>query len=73
LLKIKKKKIKVDFKIIGTPNDNWFGNVSIFEKKARSFSISALIQLAGSVFYKDGNYVVKWNNAYFHADASLFT
>ena len=29
--------------------------------------------MVGEVFfYKDGNFVVKWDNAYFHADAHLF-
>ncbi|MBX9887542.1 MAG: serine hydrolase [Flavobacteriaceae bacterium] len=70
----KKEKIKVDFKkIIGAYNDNWFGNVTIFEKKGKIyFQSQRSSQLAGEVFfYKDGNYVVKWNNAYFHADAHL--
>ena len=72
--KNKKDKIKVDFKkIVGTYKDNWFGNVVISERKGKLyFQSERSSQLAGEVFYyKDGKYVVKWNNAYFHADAYL--
>ena len=43
------------------------------EKKGKLyFQSERSSQLAGEVFfYKEGNYVVKWNNAYFHADAHL--
>ncbi|MCV9928313.1 serine hydrolase [Flavobacterium sp. LS1R49] len=73
--KNKKDKIKTDFtKIIGTYKDNWFGEVTITEKKGKIYFASKRSpQLVGEVFfYKDGNYVVKWDNAYFHADAHLF-
>jgi CubicO group peptidase (beta-lactamase class C family) len=72
--KNKKEKIKVDYKaILGTYRDNWFGEVVISEKKGRVFFTSKRSsQLKGEVFfYKKGNYVVKWDNAYFHADAHL--
>ena len=72
--KNKKDKIKTDFsKITGTYKDNWFGEVTITEKKGKAyFASKRSSQLAGEVFfYKDGNYVVKWNNAFFHADAHL--
>ncbi|AWG21691.1 serine hydrolase [Flavobacterium faecale] len=70
----KKEKIKVDYKaILGTYKDNWFGNVTISAKKGRLyFASQRSSQLKGEVFfYKDGNYVVKWDNPYFHADAHL--
>ena len=73
--KNKKDKFKVDFKTItGTYKDNWFGEVVLSEKKGRLYFASKRSpQLSGEVFlYKDNNYVVKWNNAYFHADAHLF-
>jgi hypothetical protein len=72
--KNKKDKLKTDFsKITGTYKDNWFGEVTITEKKGKVYFASKRSpQLAGEVFfYKDGNYVVKWNNAFFHADAHL--
>jgi hypothetical protein len=39
---------------------------SYFESKRSS-------QLAEEVFFIKRNYVVKWNNAYLHADAHLFS
>ncbi|MFV5702771.1 serine hydrolase [Flavobacterium sp. XS2P12] len=73
--KNKKEKIKIDFKsFIGTYKDNWFGEVVLSERKGRLYFASKRSpQLTGEVFfYKDTNYVVKWDNAYFHADAHLF-
>ncbi|MEZ7498894.1 serine hydrolase [Flavobacterium sp. Arc3] len=73
--KNKKDKVKVDLaSITGTYQDKWFGDVVINEKKGRLFFESKRSsQLSGEVFfYKKGNYVVKWNNAYLHADAHLF-
>lgn len=73
--KNKNDKIKIDFKsFIGTYKDNWFGEVLLSEKKDRLYFASKRSpQLTGEVFlYKDNNYVVKWDNAYFHADAHLF-
>jgi CubicO group peptidase (beta-lactamase class C family) len=71
----KKDKIKTDFKsFVGTYIDNWFGEVQLSEKKGKFYFASKRSpQLSGEVFfYKDTNYVVKWDNAYFHADAHLF-
>ena len=73
--KNKKENRKIDFKtVVGTYNDNWFGNIVLSEKKGKLYFISKRSpQLTGEVFfYKENNYVVKWNNAYFHADAHLF-
>ena len=73
--KNKKDKFKVDFKtVLGSYKDNWFGEVVLSEKNGRLYFASKRSpQLAGEVFYyKGNNYVVKWNNAYFHADAHLF-
>lgn len=72
--KNKKDKLKTDFsKIVGTYKDNWFGEITITEKKGKLyFASKRSSQLVGEVFfYKNGNYVVKWNNAFFHADAHL--
>jgi len=73
--KNKTEKVKTDSNsILGTYKDNWFGHISISEKKGKLFFASKRSpQLSGEVsFYKENNYVVKWNNAYFHADAHLF-
>ncbi|MNS04271.1 D-alanyl-D-alanine-carboxypeptidase/endopeptidase AmpH precursor [compost metagenome] len=73
--KNKKDKTKVDFnRFIGTYKDNWFGDIVITEKKGKLYFASKRSpQLSGEVFfYKGNNFVVKWNNAYFHADAHLF-
>lgn len=73
--KNKNDKVKADFNsITGTYKDNWFGEIVIGEKKGKLFFESKRSsQLKGEVFfYKEGNYVVKWDNAYLHADAHLF-
>ena len=70
-----KEKIKIDFNTLkGTFNDNWFGEIVLSEKKGKLYFASVRSpQLKGEVFfYKEGNFVVKWDNAYFHADAHLF-
>ena len=72
--KNKKDNIKIDFKnYVGTYKDNWLGEITISESKGKLFFASKRSpQLAGELFhYKDKNLVVKWNNAYFHADAHL--
>lgn len=72
--KNKKDNLKTDFKnYIGTYTDNWFGDIIISESKGKLFFASKRSpQLAGELFlYKDNNLVVKWNNAYFNADAHL--
>jgi CubicO group peptidase (beta-lactamase class C family) len=73
--KNKKDNIKIDFSnYIGTYKDNWLGDIVISEKKGKLlFACKRSPQLSGELFfYKDKNLVVKWNNAYFHADAHLF-
>jgi CubicO group peptidase (beta-lactamase class C family) len=71
----KKNKIKNEYKpFVGTYKDNWFGEIVISENKGKLYFASKRSpQLSGELFfYKDKNLVVKWNNAYFHADANLF-
>lgn len=73
--KNKKDNIKIDFSnYVGTYKDVWFGEVVISEKKGKLFFASKRSPiLSGELFlYKDKNLVVKWNNAYLHADAHLF-
>ena len=73
--KNKKEKIKTDFNnFTGTYKDNWFGDITLSQKKGKLyFAAKRSPQLTGEVFfYKKDNFVVKWNNAYFHADAHLF-
>lgn len=73
--KNKSTNVKPDFTTVtGIYKDSWFGNVIITEKKGKLFFKSERSsQLKGEVFfYKKGNYVVKWDNAYLHADAHLF-
>jgi hypothetical protein len=75
IAKNKNTKVKPDFNAItGTYKDSWFGDIIISEKKEKLFFESKRSsQLKGEVFfYKEGNYVEKWNNAYLHADAHLF-
>lgn len=71
----KNKNQKIDFKkYVGTYKDNWLGEVTITEKKGKMYFASKRSpQLTGEIFfYKDNNFVVKWNNRYFHADAHIF-
>jgi len=73
--KNQKDKLKVDNKqYTGTYKDNWFGEIVITEKKGKLYFASKRSpQLTGEMyFYKDNNFVVKWNNRYFHADAHVF-
>ncbi|MFV5688373.1 serine hydrolase [Flavobacterium sp. ZT3R25] len=73
--KNKKDKIKIDFNTFtGIYNDKWFGDITLSQKKGKLYFASKRSpQLSGEVFfYKENNFVVKWNNAYFHADAHLF-
>lgn len=72
--KNKKDKIRIDFNTFaGKYEDNWFGKIVLSEKKGKLYFTSTRSpKLSGEVFfYKEANYVVKWNNAYFHADAHL--
>lgn len=59
---------------IGNYKDNWLGEIVISEKKGKLYFMSKRSsQLTGELFfYKENNLVVKWDNAYFHADAHLF-
>jgi len=69
------KRIKIDTKkYVGTYKDNWFGEVTIYERKGiLYFTSSRSPRLTGAIFfYKDQNFVVKWNNRSFHADAHIF-
>ena len=61
-------------KYIGTFKDNWFGDVSITEKNGKMyFKSKRSPRLAGEIlFYKDQNFVVKWNNRSYHADAHIY-
>jgi CubicO group peptidase (beta-lactamase class C family) len=72
--KNKKDNVKIDFNnYVGTYKDVWFGEIVISEKKGKLFFASKRSpRLAGELLlYKDKNLVVKWNNAFFHADAHL--
>ena len=71
----KNKSIKIDTKkYIGNYKDNWFGEVTIYENKGKLYFKSLRSpRLIGEIyFYKDQNFVVKWNNRTFHADAHIF-
>ncbi len=68
------KKYKIDTKKYdGIYKDNWFGEITIFEKKGKLFFNSKRSpQLVGEIFYyKENTFVVKWNNRSFNADAYL--
>jgi len=70
-----KDKVKVDFKkYTGSFKDNWFGEVTIFEKNGKLwFASKRSPRLSGEIFfYKDQNFVVKWNSRSFGADAHIF-
>jgi hypothetical protein len=68
-------RVKIDFtKYIGTYNDNWFGEVYVYEKNGiLNFKSKRSPRLSGTIlFYKDQNFVVRWNNRSFNADAHIF-
>lgn len=72
--KNQKDKIKADYKkLTGTFKDNWFGEITLSERKGKFyFESKRSPQLAGEVFfYKDKTFAVKWNNRSFLADALL--
>lgn len=72
---LKNKKLKIDLKkYTGTFRDNWFGDVTIYEKKGKLYFTSKRSgRLTGEIFfYKDQNFVVKWDVRSFHADAHIF-
>ncbi|MES2544322.1 MAG: serine hydrolase [Bacteroidota bacterium] len=60
-------------KYVGTYTDDWFGDIVISEKKGKLYFSSKRSQkLAGEIFYyKENEFVVKWNNRAFNADAFL--
>lgn len=67
-------KVRVDTKkYIGTYKDNWFGEVTLSEKKGKLyFKSTRSKRLTGEVFfYKNQNFVVKWDIRSFHADAHI--
>ncbi len=69
-----KNKVKVEAKnFTGTYKDNWFGNITISEKKGKMyFNSERSPQLAGEIFfYKDNTFAVKWFNRSFNADALI--
>lgn len=73
--KNQKDKIKIDTqKYIGTYKDNWFGDVIISDKKGKLlFKSVRSPRLSGEIFfYKNQNFVVKWNIRSFNADAHIF-
>lgn len=72
---LKDKKLKIDFKkYMGCFKDNWFGEVTIFEKKGKLyFASTRSSRLTGEIFYyKDNTFAVKWNVRSFHADSFIF-
>ena len=71
----KDRNLKIDVKkYIGTFKDNWFGEVTISEKKGKLyFSSKRSKRLIGEIFlHNDQNFIVKWNVRSFNADAHLF-
>src|SRR5690606_21462996 len=70
----KKSKYPDTKNLIGTYKDNWFGEIIISDEKGKlRFTSKRSSQLKGDMFYyKDNTYVVKWDNAYLHADAFVF-
>jgi hypothetical protein len=69
-----KAKVKLELNnYVGTYKDNWFGNITITEKKGKMyFNSERSPQLAGELFYyKDNIFAVKWFNRSFNADALL--
>lgn len=74
-LNLKDKNLKIDTKkYLGTYKDNWFGEVTISEKKGKLYFASTRSKrLKGEVFlYKDQNFVVQWDVRSFNADAHIF-
>ena len=60
-------------KLVGTYKDNWFGEVTITEKKGKLYFASTRSKrLAGEIFYyKDNSLAVKWDIRSFNADAFI--
>lgn len=61
-------------KYVGTYKDNWFGDIVISEKKGKLYFTSIRSpRLNGEIlFYKNQNFIVKWNIRSFNADATIF-
>lgn len=57
--------------LIGDYEDAWFGSVRIYKEGNRYiFESLRSPQLTGILYYvQEGQFAVKWNNRYFHADA----
>lgn len=72
----KNKKVKIAYfdSLSGTYQDDWFGDVKIFNEKGKlRFESQRSKQLAGELFYyKDDVFAVKWDNPYLHADAFVY-
>jgi hypothetical protein len=66
---------KIDpIKFVGVYRDKWFGEVTIYATKGTlRFASKRSPRLTGSIFlYNENNFVVKWDNKTFHADAHIF-
>ncbi|RZJ26599.1 MAG: DUF3471 domain-containing protein, partial [Flavobacterium sp.] len=61
-------------KFVGTYKDNWLGEANIYQKKGKLlFASKRSPRLAGEIFPYNGlQFVVKWNERSFGADAFLF-
>lgn len=66
------RKVALD-RYTGVFSDPWFGNITISQKNGKLwFASQRSPQLTGEMFfYKADNFVVKWNNRYFQADAHV--
>jgi hypothetical protein len=72
---IKSKTLKITNKpYLGTYKDNWFGAISITDKKGKLyFSSERSSRLKGEIFFvKDQTFAVKWDVRSFHADAFIY-
>ncbi len=70
-----KSKVRTDTKkYVGTYADNWFGEVTITEKKGKLYFASKRSpRLSGEILpYKGENFIVKWNERSFGADSHIF-
>ncbi|WNM18760.1 serine hydrolase [Flavobacterium capsici] len=72
---LKDKKLKINTKkYVGIYKDDWFGEVTITERKGKLYFASKRSKrLVGEIFfYKDQNFVVKWDVRSFNADSHIF-
>ena len=75
IAKNKKENLKIDLKkYAGSFKDDWFGTILISEREGHLFFKSIRSpKLAGEIFfYKDQNFVVKWDVRSFNADSHIF-